>query len=296
MPFTTFGATIACYTSFTILINDNYLLAGAYKVDPTRKTWDNIIDDILEQITFWVVLYLGEKIVVIYIAVHYHYRSDRKRNMKSKEIHVALATLYSVSISTYPLNSPHFVVEDTIIRNPNSKVTLGESSSEDVERFLRRIGYGKIRTAAFLGNFKNENESHWLAHGSAYAVVERALGNPKSAAALATRLWKSFVAKDEDVLRVEDVTETLGPYRQNVALEIFKTLNESESREIRLEEMVWTVVEAGRVRQAIYKSMADMNDCMNTLEWINLLFIALVMTFFILVSCKCFRVRPASDY
>ena len=242
MPFTTFGATIACYTSFTILINDNYLLAGAYKVDPTRKTWDNIIDDILEQITFWVVLYLGEKIVVIYIAVHYHYRSDRKRNMKSKEIHVALATLYSISISTYPLNSPHFVVEDTIIRNPNSKVTLGESSSEDVEIFLRRIGYGKSRTAAFLGNFKNENESHWLAHGSAYAVVERALGNPKSVAALATRLWKSFVAKDEDVI------ETLGPYRQSESLKIFKTLDESESRDIRLEEMVWTVVEAGRVR------------------------------------------------
>jgi len=223
---------------------------------------------------------------MIYIAIHYHYGCDQKRNIRSKEMHAALAALYEASVYMYPRNSPNFVVEDTVIRNPDSKLTLGQSSSEDVERFLGRLGYEESKKAAFLGNFKSNSRSHWLSQRSAYAVVERALSDPKTAAALATRIWKSFVMKDEDVMRVDAIVGALGSFRRKEAVDYFKTLDENESNDVRLEEMVWTVVEAGRVRRAIYRGMADMDHCLNTLEWVTLIFIGLIMAFFILVSCK----------
>ena len=92
--------------------------------------------------------------------------------------------------------------------------------------------------------------------------------------------------KDEDVMRVDAIVGALGSFRRKEAVDYFKTLDENESNDVRLEEMVWTVVEAGRVRRAIYRGMADMDHCLNTLEWVTLIFIGLIMAFFILVSCK----------
>jgi Ca2+-binding EF-hand superfamily protein len=60
--------------------------------------------------------------------------------------------------------------------------------------------------------------------------------------------------------------EVLGPYRRDEAIEIFKVIDDNESGDIRLEEMVWTVVEAGRIRHAIYQQMTDINHCINTFD------------------------------
>jgi len=55
-------------------INQNDLLAVNIEDDANGFNWDDAIDDVLNQIIFWVVFYLVEKILVLYITVHYHYR------------------------------------------------------------------------------------------------------------------------------------------------------------------------------------------------------------------------------
>ncbi len=243
--------------------------------------WDDIIDDVLLQMVFWIVGYLLEKLLILYISVHYHYRSDHGRITHNKQMHGALVTLYEVSIYLHPVHSRHFAVEDSIIQH--SWGTAKESASrQDAGQFLRKVGMAGDKIANFFGNFKSDSQSHWLHPSAPYAVVERALSHPKSAAALAKRIWMSLVVQGRDAFSAEDIAEVLGPYRREEALEIFKTIDENESGDIRLDEMVWTIVEAGRIRHAVYQGMADINHCINTFDWIALILIAMVMTFYIM--------------
>ena len=118
-------------------------------------------------------------------------------------------------------------------------------------------------------------------------VIERALGDSKSAAALATRIWKSFVPEGEDRLRADDIAEVLGPFRKEEAQSLFQTIDENESKDLTLEELIFTVVEVGRVRRAIYQGMEEMDHCLNTFDWILQLMLGVVMVALILITCKC---------
>jgi small-conductance mechanosensitive channel len=246
------------------------------------QTWDDVIFDILEQSVFWVIGYLLVKMMVLYITVHYHYRADQSKIIHSKEMHDALCTLYEASIYLHPANSPHFVVEDTIIRSASGS---GHDSSirQGASELLRKVGIAGHHLMQFFGKYNTDKDSHWLHPASPYAVVERALSHPKSAAALAKRIWMSLVVHGKESFTAEDIAEVLGPYRPDEAIEIFKVIDENESGDIRLEEMVWTVVEAGRIRHAIYQQMTDINHCINTFDWIALLALAILMIFFILL-------------
>jgi hypothetical protein len=263
------------------LVNQNPdLIVNFPGKDPNYFYWDDIIYDVLQQTVFWMVGYLLIRILVLYISIHYHYRSDQVQNTHSKEMHQALVTLYEASIYLHPVNSRHFVLEDSVIRNSSGSGTES-TSRKGASELLRKVGMDGHSIAHFFGHFKSQQHSHWLHPGAPYAVVERALSHPKSAAALAKRIWMSLVVQGKEALSAEDIAEVLGPYRRDEALDIFKIIDENESGDIRLEEMVWTVVEAGRIRHNIYRTMADINHCINTFDWIALLLLAGLMIFFI---------------
>jgi small-conductance mechanosensitive channel len=264
------------------LVNQNPDLVVNFNKDPNYWYWDDIIYDVLQQTVFWMVGYLLIRILVLYISVHYHYRSDQVQITHSKEMHQALVTLYEASIYLHPVNSRYFVLEDSIIRNSSGSGTES-ASRQSASELLRKVGMDGHSVAHFFGNFKSQQHSHWLHPGAPYAVVERALSHPKSAAALAKRIWMSLVIQGKEAFSAEDIAEVLGPYRRDEALDIFKIIDENESGDIRLDEMVWTVVEAGRIRHSIYQTMADINHCINTFDWIALLMLAGLMIFFILL-------------
>jgi small-conductance mechanosensitive channel len=264
------------------LVNQNPDLVVNFNKDPNYWYWDDIIYDVLQQIVFWMVGYLLIRILVLYISVHYHYRSDQVQITHSKEMHQALVALYEASIYLHPVNSRHFVLEDSIIRNSSGSGTES-ASRQSASELLRKVGMDGHGIAHFFGNFKSQQHSHWLHPGAPYAVVERALSHPKSAAALAKRIWMSLVVQGKEAFSADDIAEVLGPYRRDEALDIFKIIDENESGDIRLDEMVWTVVEAGRIRHSIYQTMADINHCINTFDWIALLLLAGLMIFFILL-------------
>ena len=216
--------------------------------------------------TLWAVLYLLEKMIVLYICIHYHYRTDNKRIERSKRLQRALGTLYEASVYLYPLYSDAFLVEDSIIR---SHSTRGDDSpSKGAGLFLQKLGIGSKVSDAFGRLLNTDGDSHWFKPSASYSIVGRALEHPKSAAALGTRIWASLVAEGKDAMTVEDIAEALGPHSRELAEECFRTLDENENKDILLNEMVMSVVEAGRVRHAIFQGMHDINHAINTFEFV----------------------------
>jgi hypothetical protein len=250
-------------------------------------TWDDALNIILFIGTLWAFVYLIEKVIVLYISVHYHYRSDFDRIKRSKAMQTALSTLYEASLQLYPAYQEPFATEDYIIRHFTA---LEENNpSGGAGQFLRKLGMAGDKITDILGNVLNSgSQSHWFKPDVPYAIVGHALEHPRSAAALATRIWQSLVSEGNDKLTVDDIAEVLGPHKREDAEKFFKILDENENKDIELDELAMTVVELGRIRHAIFQGMNDMNHAINTFDWIALTAIAFTMIFFIRKS-PCHR-------
>jgi Ca2+-binding EF-hand superfamily protein len=195
-------------------------------------------------------------------------------------MHNALITLYEASIYLHPPNSGPFDEEDRLIRNAKGDVKA--SSRVRATNYLARMGIDGYKVASLFGNFVSDDpHSHWLRPASSYATIERALANPISAAALAKRIWQSLVVTGAKSMTAEDIAEVLGPFRKQEAGVIFQIIDENESGDIRLDEMISTLIEAGRIRSNIYKTMDNIDHCINTFDWVCLVLLAVVMVFFI---------------
>jgi len=265
-----------------ISYNDFITIANGGQ-EPSQIIWVDFIGDVLEQCSLWALFYVVEKIAILYITIHYHFRSDLGRISTSKDLHNALISLYEASIYLYPVGTPEFESEDIMIGN----ATGAEHGEHRVRasRYLARLGIDSYAMTSFFGDFMSSDpKSHWLRPASNYATVERAMANSKSAAALARRIWMSLVPAGKDCLTSEDIAEVLGPFRKAEAKQYFTALDQNELGDIRLEEMEWTVTEAGKIRNAIYRGMQNADHCINTLDWILLLFLGVIMLIFIMIK------------
>jgi hypothetical protein len=261
-------------------VNHNHLLAVNFFKEPGGLHWDDVIGDVLQHATMWAVTYLVEKVIVTYVMCHYHSRSDRIKLEHSKDIHNALIILYDASVRLHSVHGHTFRDEDLLIRNAighaNAKARIKVSS------YLARMGIDGYRIAGFFGNYISDDpKSHWMQPSSSYATVERSLCTPRPAAALARRIWRSFAMKGSDKLTADDIADVLGPHKREEAQRCFRVLDENENGDISLEEMVLTLINAGKIRRNIYQNMADMDRCINTFDWICLAAIAAIMIFFI---------------
>ena len=259
-------------------------------------TWDDVLNDILFISTLWAFVYLLEKVILLYVSVHYHYRSDFERIKRSKAMQTALSTLYEASLQLYPAYREPFVTEDYIIRHSAGFEETDPSSG--ASKFLRKLGMAGDKITDIMGGVLNSgSQSHWFKPDVPYAIVGHALEHPISAAALATRIWQSLVSEGSDRLTVDDLAEVLGPHKREDAEKFFKVLDENENKDIELDELVMTVVELGRIRHAIYQGMDDINHAINTFDWIALAAIAFSMIFFICMSTSSVYPRmPTSSY
>ena len=246
----------------------------------TYATMNWVFYDVMYNVIAWVVMYWLVKCLIMYITIHYHYRSDSGRIEKSKNLNAALGKLYETSVYLDPLYSKRFQTEDLIIRNASSSGKRSEAA-----KFFQRIGGVSAQAMSMFGTaMGSDNKSHWLKSASTYATVERAMSDTKSAAALAQRIWISLASDGKDVLTVDDIAEAMGPHKTEEAKKMFELLDENENGDIRLDEMVQTVVESSRTRNNIYQGMSDMDHAINTFEWVLLIMVAMIMIFIILVK------------
>jgi hypothetical protein len=227
---------------------------------PSEAEWNKILNDILTILIIWAVLFFFEKMVMLYISIHYHYRADGVRIEEAKCRRNALVTLYDASISLYPAFHTSFRSEDSIIRD--------EAAG----------GKGAVK---FLSKFKSAGSK---------VIVDHALESQRASAALAKRIWRSLVPEGRNILTAHDIAEVLGTHRTAEAENAFKILDKNENGDITLSEMVLTVLETSRSRRMVYQGMTDINQAINTLDWICCLLILMTVTFFGSMSgwfCQC---------
>lgn len=217
-------------------------------------------------------MFLLEKIAMLYISIHYHYRADGNRIDKSKRTRGALAMLYEASVSVYPTFREPFHTEDAIIHDMTG-------SGKGAGALFGKMGSVGSKVMNGVENFFNPNEkSHWFKSASTYSIVDRALEHQKSSAALAKRIWMSLVPEGRNVLTVHDIIEVLGPHRKADAENSFKVIDENQNGDVTLNEIVLTVLETGNMRHSVYQGMTDINRAINTLDWICVVLTAMTVT------------------
>ncbi|EQB54017.1 mechanosensitive ion channel [Colletotrichum gloeosporioides Cg-14] len=282
-PIAFLGTTLVTYIFFAACIVDNNLLAVNINKPADAFWWDDVVADVFQQLILWVCFYFIEKIFITYITIHYHYRGDNVKLTRTRELQNALITLYDASVYLHPPHRTLFAREDMLIRN--AKGDAHASGRTRVSSYLARMGIDGYKMTSLFGNFISDDpNAHWLRPASTYAVIERAWASPVSAEALARRIWLPLVAEGKSGLTANDIIDVLGPYRKEEAIRIFKTVNENNSPDIRIEEFIGIVTEGGKTRHNIYRNMTNMDHCINTFDWFLLLILAAVMIFFIMVA------------
>lgn len=201
--------------------------------------------------------------------------------MQSKKLLDALVALYDYSYAVYPADHYLFRKEDWIIH-------YGQDSNNGIRTSSQTlIGKADVISGRFAEGFGivfgADASSHWFAPRSSYAIVAQALQHPAASAALAKRIWVSLVPEKGNVLTMNDIIEALGAREAGYAAEIYNSLDENENGDVRLSELVPTIVEAGKRRRDIYLNLADITHVVNTLDWMMIGFLAMVMLGLVLV-------------
>lgn len=232
---------------------------------PSEAEWQKIVNDILTIALIWAILFFVEKLAMLFISIHYHYRADGVRIEESKKRRNALLTLYDAAVSLYPPFHTSFRSDDALIRDDNAS------------------GNGAAKLFSKLKN------------ASSKVIVDHALESQRSSAALGKRVWMSLVPEGRSVLTVQDITEVLGLHRRVEAEDAFKALDTNENGDITLNEMVLTVLETGRSRRMVYQGMTDINRAINTLDWICCTLILMTVCVYASKSIPQSALDPAKD-
>ena len=212
---------------------------------PSKMPWQRIANDLLTTLMLWAVCFFTEKLLITFIAVHYHYRAGGKRIEAQKKMRKALTTLYDASLELFEFGHEQFMDEDQLV---------GASFSQKL---------------------------HFFKGKKSIYIVDKALEDPRTSAALAKRIWLSLVPEGRDVLTTDDVVEVIKSHRRQEAEECFAAIDVNHNGDLTLNEMVLTVMEMGRSRRAIYQGMQDIDRALQTLNWILLIVLTGVMGFFI---------------
>ena len=116
------------------------------------------------------------------------------------------------------------------------------------------------------GNAKHK--IHLLKTDKTKRLVDRALEDSRSSAALAKRIWLSLVPQGRDTLTVDDIVEVIKSNRRAEAEECFRALDINQNGDLTLNEMVLTVMEMGKQRRSIYGGMMDIDRALASFDWI----------------------------
>lgn len=253
--------------------------------------WVSIINRLLAAATISTIIFAIERLFVQLILINYHRRQFAPKIAQSKHNIFLLSLLYDASRAMFPAYCQEFADEDAVISDAidlsfaNRKTgnpSHNRSGSATPMRFLREAGrVGDHFTSAFGKMAHEVTGKNVFNPDSAHSIVVEALEKNRSAEALARRLWLSFAVEGNDALYLEDVIEVLGAGRQAEAEECFASLDRDGNGDVSLDEMILTVTEFGRERNAIANSMHDVDQAINVLDRLLcvIVFIAVILLF-----------------
>ncbi|KAJ5143686.1 Mechanosensitive ion channel MscS [Penicillium bovifimosum] len=252
--------------------------------DTGVKSWEKSVKNILFALLVCSLIYLAEKALVQLISISYHRKQFDSKIKRSKRNVYLLTLLFEASRNMFPVYCPEFKEEDSLIFDSllaQAGVKDGKRSSAMPLRMLRQVGknvgrMGDKVTAAF-GNVASELAGKQVFNPtSTHAMVTEALERQRHAAALARRIWMSFVVEGREALYMEDIVEVLGPEHVAEAEECFLALDKDGNGDVSLDEMVLAVTEFGRMRKALNHSMHDVDQAIRVLDNLLMCVAALV--------------------
>lgn len=262
--------------------------------DTDVKSWEKSVKNILFGILVCTLIFLGEKAIVQLISISYHRKQFDTRIKESKHNIYLIGRLFEASRNMFPMYCPEFNDEDTTIMDPLlGQVTNSKSKSsimplrmvKDVGRTVgQQVGRVGDKFQAAVGNVASEITGKRVFDNSGtHAVVVSALERKRCSAAMARRIWMSFVVEGRDSLYIDDLIEVLGPGQEAEADEAFAMLDKDGNGDISLDEMILFVTELGRQRKALNHSMHDVDQAIGVLD--NLLFgVAFIIGILVFIS------------
>ncbi|PQE09997.1 Mechanosensitive ion channel protein [Rutstroemia sp. NJR-2017a BVV2] len=288
IPLSLVGWAITSVVTFTALSSPN-LNKTPHNPDGTQDGWIKTMRNVLIPTLISSILFLGEKLVVQLISVNYHRRSFDGRIKESKHLIHLLGLLYEASRTLFPMYCPEFAEEDYVISDSIEAILAktnrrlvghNRSGSNTPMKLIGEMGRIGDKVTSVFGNIASEITGKQVFNpNSAHSVVIEALEKTKSSEALARRLWMSFVVEGRDSLSAEDLEEVLGNGRKAEAEEIFDALDNDGNGDISLDEMIMKVVEIGRDRKAIAKSMRDVGQAIGVLDQVLVTVVLIIVIF-----------------
>ncbi|EEP77335.1 predicted protein [Uncinocarpus reesii 1704] len=286
IPFSLVGWAVTSLATFIPLMtrNPDNLRRG----DTGIKKWQDVVKNILFAAFIASLILAAEKVLIQLISISYHRKQFDLRIQDSKRNVHLVGLLYEASRKMFPEYCKEFETEDYII-NDSIVGGLGKkgkahkrTGSASPMRLIQNVGRVGDKITAAFGQVAHEITGKQVFNPtSAHSIVTLALEKRKSSEALAKRLWMSFVLSGREALFIDDLYEVFGPDHHTEAEECFAILDRDDNGDVSLEEMILTITEFGRDRQAIAKSMHDVDQAIHVLD--NLLctvvFILVILVF-----------------
>jgi hypothetical protein len=288
IPLSLVGWAITSLVTFTALSSPD-LNKTPENREGTQDGWIKTMRNVLIPTLISSIIFLGEKLVVQLISVNYHRRSFDGRIKESKHLIHLLGLLYEASRTLFPMYCPEFAEEDYVISDSIEAILAktnrrlvghNRSGSNTPMKLIGEMGRIGDKVTSVFGNIASEITGKQVFNpNSAHSVVIEALEKTKSSEALARRLWMSFVVEGRDSLSADDLEEVLGNGRKAEAEEIFDALDNDGNGDISLDEMIMKVVEIGRDRKAIAKSMRDVGQAIGVLDQVLVTVVLIIVLF-----------------
>ncbi|KAJ6103783.1 hypothetical protein N7486_004005 [Penicillium sp. IBT 16267x] len=245
--------------------------------DTDAKSWEKSVKNVLLGLLVCSLIYLGQKAFVQLISISYHRKQFDAKIKEAKRNVFLVSLLFEASRNMFPMYCAEFSEDDSTIMDPILSQATKKSKRSSIMplRMVQDVGRtvgqqaGRLgdKVQAAVGNVASElTGKQMFNNNTTHAVVVSALERKRCAAALARRVWMSFVVEGRDSLYIDDIVEVLGPGHEAEADECFAMLDKDGNGDISLDEMILTVTELGRTRKALNHSMHDVDQAIGVLD------------------------------
>ncbi|KAF7512368.1 hypothetical protein GJ744_001936 [Endocarpon pusillum] len=221
-------------------------------------------------------MFFVEKLLVHLLSVRHRHRQFDSKIKEGRRITHILSLMFHKSRKFFPAHCSEFATEDQEIFSSSNLPAGGRPNSG-------RFSVGHKFSSAMRNAANRFTGKEVLKSGSSQSIVLRALETEAASEALARRLWMSFVAEGEDQLYEKDIAEMLGKDGEADANEIFTALDKDCNGDVSLSEMLLLVLQVGRDRRAMERSLHDIGKAIKSLDHI-LCLVVLVLTVLVYVA------------